>query len=97
MLELFGKHYIIDIEEVTNACKTGNKTQDDDGNDTYEINIFKYELLKLCVERILNEYEKEDSELAGYNSNNDVSLSFKLAFNTLIKNNIIIEDETFDI
>lgn len=51
-----------------------------------------YELLKMCIERVLNEYENTDDELGVFGSK-ETSLSFKLAFNTLIKNNILIEED----
>ena len=96
MLEILGKFYFIDIDAITNACKTGKKIKDDNDNETYEINIFKYEMLKVCVERVLNEFEQPVDDDLGSQYTTDLSTSFKFAFNTLIKNNIIIEDETFN-
>ena len=46
----------------------------------------------MCLERVLNEYEEIDEDM-GLFSSKDTSVSFRLAFNTLIKNNILIEDE----
>lgn len=57
-----------------------------------EINIFKYELLKMCIDRIMNEIDEVDDELGAFGQNN-TTVSFKIAFNTLIKNQILIEDE----
>ena len=93
MVEIFGKYYFIDLDAITEACKTGSKIKDDEGNETFEINIFKYELLKLCVERLLNEYDQEGDGIEAIIQNN-ISISFRFAYNTLLKNNIIIEDET---
>lgn len=93
MVEIFGKFYFIDLDAITEACKTGSRIKDDDGNESFEINIFKYELLKLCIERLLNEYEPNDEAMGAFQTK-DVSVSFKFAYNTLLKNNIIIEDET---
>lgn len=45
------------------------------------------------MERLLNEYEDVDEEMGQF-SQKDTSISFRLAFNTLLKNNIIIEMET---
>lgn len=64
----------------------------DDGTETAEINIFKYEVLKVCLERILNEYQEVDDNLGPFGEEN-LSISFKIAFNTLIKYKILIEDE----
>ena len=93
MLEIFGKNYYIDIDGISKKCQTGGQIQNEDGTTTLEINIFKYEILKSCVERILNEYVENDEELGEFGSNG-LSISFKIAYNTLIKYEILIaEDE----
>jgi hypothetical protein len=56
------------------------------------INIFKYELIKLCLERILME-DTENDESMGEFSTVSTPISFRIAFNTLIKNQILIEDD----
>jgi hypothetical protein len=58
-----------------------------------ELNVFKYEIFKSCIERILSEYEDVDEKLGvlGMESSN---ISFKLAYNTLLKYNILIEDDS---
>ena len=91
MVELFGKSYYIDIDGITEKCRTGNVIKDDEG-ETLEINIFKYEIIKMCLERVLNDYEDVDEEMGVFGGNN-VSVSLKIAFNTLIKNGILIEDD----
>jgi len=66
--------------------------KDEDGNESAEINIFMYEILKMCVERVLNEIDESDEEIGPF-SQKGTTLSFRLAFNTLIKNNILIEED----
>ena len=56
-----------------------------------EINIFKYEIIKMCLERILGEVDDVDEEM-GVFAQNSTTTSFKLAFNTLIKYKILIEE-----
>ena len=90
MVELFGKSYYIDIDGITEKCRTGNTIKDDEG-ETLEINIFKYEIIKMCLDRVLSEYEEVDEGLGPFAQNNTTT-SFKIAFNTLIKNQILIED-----
>ncbi len=85
-----GEGYYIDIESITEKCRTGNTIKEDDGSETTEVNIFKYEVLKMCIDRVLGDYEEEDAEMLKFG--NGKSLSFQIAFNTLIKNEIIIED-----
>ena len=41
MVEVFGKYYYIDLDTVTEVCRTGNTIKDDDGGESLEINIFK--------------------------------------------------------
>lgn len=91
MVELFGKNYYIDIDGITEKCRTGNTIKDDEG-ETLEINIFKYEIIKMCLDRVLNDYEDVDEEMGVFGSNN-VNVSLKIAFNTLIKHGILIEDD----
>jgi len=46
----------------------------------------------MCLERILNDIEDVDEEMGAFGQT-DTSISFKIAFNTLIKNQILIEDD----
>ena len=92
MVEVFGKYYYIDLDTVTEVCRTGNTIKDDDGGESLEINIFKYEIIKMCIERVLNEFDESDEEM-GLFAQKDTTISFRLAFNTLVKNNILIEEE----
>lgn len=100
MVNLFNKNYYIDLDMLIKTCQI-NKNDDvlyleDDENDdeseepTLELNVFKYEILKMCIDRVLSDYvEDEDS--------NDLfkkdSTSLRIAMGTLIKNNILIELE----
>jgi hypothetical protein len=92
MVEIFGKNYYINIDGITEKCKTGNKVKNEDGGESLEINIFQYEIIKMCLERVLNDFEDVDEELGAFGQT-DTSISFKIAFNTLIKNEILIEDD----
>ena len=92
MVVIFGKSYYIDLDGITDKCRTGNNIKDDDGEDVTEVNIFKYEVIKMCLDRILSEFTDPDEELGAFAQNN-TTVSFKIAFNTLIKNQILIEDD----
>jgi len=91
MGEIFGKNYYIDIDNMIDTCKTGNMVKDEDGENV-EINIFKYELLKTCLEKILNTFEDMGDEMPLL-IENQFDLSFTVAFNTLIKYNVLIETD----
>ena len=92
MIQVLGANYYIDIDAVTEKCKTGRMIEEEDGRETTEINIFKYEVYKLCLERILNEYSEVDDDVSILGEK-ELPVSFKIAFNTLIKHDILIEDE----
>jgi hypothetical protein len=92
MVELFGKNYYIDIETITEKCQTGGTIKNDDDSVSLEINLFKYEVIKICLERVLGEFNETDEEL-GPIAGNSLSVSFKIAFNTLIKYGILIEED----
>ena len=51
MVEVFGKSYYIDIDGITEKCRTGNTIKDEDDKDSIEINIFKYEIIKIGYEK----------------------------------------------
>ena len=98
MLTVLGKNYYIDIESITEKCMstvTAEPIKDSEGNEEkkgIEVNLFKYETIKICIEVVLSELENVDEEIAEFSQAN-LPISFKVAFNTLLKNEIIIEDE----
>lgn len=92
MVEIFGKNYYIDVDGITEKCKTGNTIKNEDDTESLEINIFKYEIIKMCLERVLNDFNEVDEEM-GVFAQNDTGISFKIAFNTLIKNEILKEED----
>ena len=104
MLEIFGKNYYIDVDEMIEQCRPDyppikeekvqskkiKRSQNDDDNNGLSLNIFKFETFKACVERIFSEYEPIDEKLGALSEN---SLSFKIAFNTLIRYDILKDDD----
>lgn len=103
MLEIFGKHYFIDVDEVIKICRADYGTEGfdekkqlrtgTDGEILLELNVFKFEIIKACVERVLTEYEEIDEKLGAFGAEESTSISFKMAYNTLIKYNIIVEED----
>lgn len=92
MTEIFGKNYYIDLDTMISKCNTGGTITDDDGQEVTEINVFKYEILKMLLDRVLSEVDEIDEEM-GMFAKNSTTVSFKLAFNTLIQYGVIIEEE----
>ena len=69
-------------------------SQSDDSSDSEsgvtetKINIIKYEMVKLLLETVLTEQEVVDEKL-GMKSNSNVSIPFKIAFNSLLNKKLI--------
>jgi hypothetical protein len=96
MVEIYGKHYYIDLDAVTDRCRIESikkqEEDDEDGDDSAgSLNIFKYEIVKMCLERVLGEYDEDDDDSNIFGAKR-ASQSFKIAFNTLIKYEILIEE-----
>jgi len=83
------KEYYIDIDQITKECQYEIK----EGGES-EINVFKYETIRTCIERVLSEFETEEEpgDLS-FLKKKDPTLSFSIAFNTLKHNNIIKETD----
>lgn len=98
MDQFFRKQYYIDFDKIIDKCKTTgiSEDKDDKGDERVplEINVFKYEMIKMCLDRVVNDFqEQEDDILKGF-KNDD--LSFQIAINSLIKSEILkeyIEDD----
>lgn len=92
MLEVLGESYYIDffnLEENINIPKSENskvESEEDEGNQ--HISIVKYETIKMMLEVILTERDELDENLGIHNAKN-LSLPFKIAFNTLLRHGII--------
>lgn len=92
-LEFGGDYLYIDFDEVVNAVKLeGVSQKDDDGNDlpagVITIDVTKWELINKMIDTILDEVGEEDPTL-GKKNLDKLSVSFKLAYNTLLNYNII--------
>jgi hypothetical protein len=104
MLEILGANYYIDVDMAIKICRPiftseekesikeiGDDSMPDAPLNGGEINIFKFEIIKACIERTLGEYESNDDDLPAF-AEKGLSPSFKLAFNTLLKYNILKEE-----
>jgi hypothetical protein len=58
-----------------------------------QVDISKWEVLRLMMECVMNMNTEIDDKLGMAGLNNDTSIPFKIAFNTLLKYNIIQEEE----
>ena len=88
MLKIFNEHYFIDIDEIDKFIQI--KPSESYTGETGEnhISIVKYETVKLMLEIIMDEQEDVDDKL-GTKGTNNLSIPFKLAFNTLLSKQLL--------
>lgn len=91
MIQVLGENYFIDLDEIENYL---DMSQSDDSEDSEsgvtetKINIIKFEMVKMLLDTVLNEQEIVDEKL-GMKSNAQVSIPFRLAFNSLLNKKLI--------
>ena len=83
MLKILNEHYYLDLDQMENFI---NIPVDNSG-DTQTISVVKYEMCKMMVEILMTESEEVDETLG--KSSSEISIPFKLAFNTLINKKIL--------
>ena len=90
MFKVFGKTYYLDLNELEKKTESNHQTTNDmenTGDSEKIISPIKFEIDKTMVEVIMSEHEPIDEMLS--NKSKEVSIPFKIAFNTLLVNNII--------
>ena len=86
MVKIFNEFYYIDLEAIEVFLSIPPK-EGDDNNDN-QFSAIKYEISKLMIEVLMCEHKELDENL-GIHNQNDLSIPFKIAFNTLLKHNIL--------
>ena len=81
MFKLFGENYYFDIDKIEKEVELHITTGES------QIHLVKYEMIKHMVETVLTEDDIVD-ETMGMKSK-EVSLPFKISFNSLLMKNII--------
>jgi len=96
MFKIFNENYYIDMDVIDEYVQLTTEVVDEDSkkdDDTLklkeekQIHLVKYELVKDLLETILTESSEADENL-GLKSN-EVTIPFKIAFNTLLMKKII--------
>jgi hypothetical protein len=97
MFKIFNENYYVDIDAIDNyvqfTAEVEEEEADDESDTTTEIkeekqiHLVRYELVKNFLETVLTESNEVDEDL-GMKSN-EVSIPFKIAFNSLLIKNII--------
>jgi hypothetical protein len=88
MLKVLGEHYYLDLDKIDDYVQIKDSTPATGVTDSTHISIIKYETIKLMLEIIMDEPEEIDEQLGAKGTNN-LSIPFKLAFNTLLFKNLI--------
>jgi hypothetical protein len=84
MFKIFGENYYLDVDKIDSYIGLNPAS----GGTEQHISIAKYELIKTMIEVLMTEQDESD-ELLGSKASNGVSLPFKIAFNTLLRHNLL--------
>jgi len=87
MLKILGEHYYVDLDRIDEYLQIKPTVPLTGETDSNHISIIKYETVKLMLDVIMSDGDEIDENL-GVRST-DMSLSFKLAFNTLLNKKLI--------
>ena len=88
MIEVFGKMYYVDFDKIESYIDTiGDESLNVSGGTEMKINVVKYELIKLMLDVVFSEVEMPYTKLGLKSS--EISVPFKIAFNSLLNKNII--------
>ena len=85
MIKVLGEQYYIDINKVQDIISIPNTTT---GDTEQNVSIVKFELIKTMIDVLMTESEEIDENL-GVKGINNLTMPFKLAFNTLLVHGII--------
>jgi hypothetical protein len=83
MLKVLGENYYLDLDKIDDYVQIKDKKITSGDTEGTAISIIKYETVKLMMEIILDEPEEIDETL-GIKGANNLSIPFKIAFNTLL-------------
>jgi hypothetical protein len=93
MLNFLGENYYIDVNELEDQVSLINSKYytpplSGETENEQQISVTRYETFKSLIEVILTEREELDENL-GIHSAKNLTIPFKIAFNTLLMNKII--------
>jgi hypothetical protein len=91
MLKFLGENYYLDINELERRVSYEHSSlsaSPESGSTEQQISVTRYDTFKSLVEVILTERDELDEGL-GMHAGKDLTIPFKIAFNTLLINNIL--------
>ena len=84
MLKVLGENYYLDLDKIDDYVQIKDQKESLSGEtESTAISIIKYETIKLILEVVMDESEDVDATL-GVKGTNNLSIPFKIAFNTLL-------------
>jgi hypothetical protein len=84
MLRILGEYYYIDLDKIQEDVNFNTEVVS--GETEQHISVVKYDMIKIMIDVILTEQNEVDEALG---PKSDTSIPFKIAFNTLLNNQII--------
>ena len=92
MLKILNEYYYLDLDKMEEMVNLPNKNKpvgEESESESVEqhISVVKYDILKVMIEVLITESEEVDEKLGPKSS--ELSIPFKLAFDTLINKQII--------
>jgi hypothetical protein len=81
LFNTFGENYYIDLDKLEKEIELTNSTGET------QVHLVKYEMIKMMLETVMTEAESVDEKLGPNNS--ELTIPFKISFNTLRVKNII--------
>ncbi len=87
MLKILGDHYYFDLDEIEEYLNV-DPTPELSGDPSNQISFVRYELVKMLMDVMLTE-DSDVDETLGLKASNDLTIPFKMAFNSLLNKKLI--------
>ena len=92
MLKILNEEYYLDLDKIEECVnipmESTKKVEEETSEDGMQhISVVKYEIIKMMIDVLMTESNEVDETLGGRSS--EITIPFKLAFNTLINKKII--------
>ena len=88
MLKVLNENYYVDLDEVEKYLDISDISPETSGVTEMRVNIVKFEIVKMLMEVVLSENDEVDDKL-GIKGTSNLSVPFKLAFNSLLNKKLI--------
>ena len=93
MIKILNEYYYLDLDKMEELVNLPSKPKPEGTESTepesfeQHISVVKYDMLKVMIEVLMTESEEVDETLGS--KSKEISIPFKLAFNTLLNKKII--------